>query len=290
MDLVAPQTDLSQWFPTYGFLTSQRILERFNITLSADELVHALKNKDSLYHQLLTVPLKNVLNGIVLQQAQDYQVYAQKLFIDYLLSGEDQKDESSPGANTRQELEAIRQQLIALGETFRTQELSHQSLISKSQLALITVVKSLEDKLRPLEINIGSIVGSNKQDSLKKASRVPFVYSDKQTPDVLGQSSSIWAKIEGILDIKLDEAQRRSIASIFEEMGDPWVHIGAELQEYATESEAISIELRNYRLQFYNLILRTTELIQLLPDYHVDKIKDEENRASLYFDAHIGGD
>lgn len=294
MDEAAPRMDLSQWFPTYGFLTSQRILERLQINLSGDELVSALKNHNSLYYQLLTVPIKNILNGIIFQQAQDYQVYAQKLFIDYLLSGEDQKDENAPGANTRADLETIRLELVSFGESFRAQELVHQTLIAKVQEAQTKVAKSLQTKLELTAKNIAEVFKEEAKiknnEDMQRAIRATFIFYDKLTKDLLGATSDLWLKMEEILTIKISPEQRMIIAGILEQVGDPRDEIRTMLLSYFDETQAVSIELRNFRTQFYNLILRVTELIQLLPDYHVDKIKDEENRSSLYFDAHIGGE
>src|SRR5580704_2455101 len=92
--------ELSQWYSTYGVITAERILSTYQIALSQSDLLVAVKSPFSFYHQLLQVPLKNVLNGIVLQQANDYHVYAQKLFIDYLLSGESGKPPEAQGAQT----------------------------------------------------------------------------------------------------------------------------------------------------------------------------------------------
>ena len=142
------QTDWSSWFSTYGLLTSERILERFNIHVSHDTLINEVKNKNSIYFQLLVVPLKNVFNGIILQQASDYQIYAQKLFVDYLLSGEDAKDKDSPGADTRSLLEEERLTLIATGEEFRIADESHQLLIAKTQTKLVELTKDLSALVR----------------------------------------------------------------------------------------------------------------------------------------------
>ena len=120
-------TDLSTWFSTYGLLTSQRILERFNIHLKGDELIAAMKDPGNLNYLWLKVPLKNIFNGIIFQQAHDYQVYAQKLFIDYLLSGDSAKEADSPGANTRESLEEERIKLQEMNEAFAKQELAHQT-------------------------------------------------------------------------------------------------------------------------------------------------------------------
>ena len=72
--------EFSKWFSTYGLITSQRILGHYKIKLTVEELIPAIKTANSFYHILVKIPLKNVLNGIILQQANDYHVYVQKLF------------------------------------------------------------------------------------------------------------------------------------------------------------------------------------------------------------------
>lgn len=212
--------DWSVWFSTYGFLTAQRILERFNVHLAHDELASAIQDPRSVYFQLLRVPLKNVFNGIILQQARDYQIYAQKLFVDYLLSGEEGKEETSPGAMTREDLEVLRKNLIVMETEFREQERMHQILIAESQSFLISVSRDLKQLLKRVEDN-------------------PFA-------------------------------------------------LDADLSIFIERSEMMNINLRNYRSQFYNMILRVTELLTLLPDYKIDEAKVNENRESLQFDALIG--
>lgn len=169
-----------------------------------------------MHFQLLRIPLKNLFNGIILQQAHDYQVYAQKIFIDYLLSGEASKEATSPGANTREDLEQVRLQLITAGENFQQQESANQALIYQSQASLIKLTSTLNTLIDPR------------------------------------------ADIDGILST------------------------------YLGQTEIMEINLRSFRSQFYDIILRATELIKILPEYLIDKEKDEENRSSLYFDAHIG--
>lgn len=138
------QTDWSTWFSTYGLLTAERILERFNIHLPHDELIRAVKDPNGVYFLLLRVPLKNVFNGIILQQAHDYQIYAQKLFVDYLLSGEDIQEPGSMGDETRDDLEQQRMNLIEMGEAFYKQEEAHQVLIAESQASLISLSQNAQ--------------------------------------------------------------------------------------------------------------------------------------------------
>lgn len=159
------ENDLSHWFSTYGVITAERILNRYHINLAQIDLVAAVKSTFSFYHKVLQIPLRNVLNGIVLQQANDYHVYVQKLFIDYLLSGENSKDESSPGASTREALENARQQLLALGEEYHQKEGEHNHLISSSQNFLIKLSAEFN---KALEKSITSITQILKKKVLLK--------------------------------------------------------------------------------------------------------------------------
>ena len=209
------QTDWSAWFSTYGLLTAERILERFNVHLPHDELIKAVKDPLSVYFTLLRVPLKNVFNGIIFQQAHDYQIYAQKLFVDYLLSGEDAKDAESPGGMTRDDLEQQRIKLSDMGEAFRKQEDAHQILIAESQASLIALSQDLN-------------------------------------------SSAVREELE------------------------------ATIIRYLEQAEEVNVNCRNFRSQFYNLILHVTELLGLLSDYRIDDAKVEENLVALEFNALIG--
>ena len=211
------QTDWSTWFSTYGLLTSERILERFNIILPHDELINSVKDPFSIYFQLLRVPLKNVFNGIIYQQAHDYQIYAQKLLVDYLPSGEDAKEKDSPGAATREELDMERIKLIEMGEAFWKLEEAHQLLIAESQARLVDLSQDL-------------------------------------------------------MALSLEPQKIESMA------------------EYIERTEDININMRSYRSQFYNLILRITELLKLMSDYHIDQEKMAANQVALEFDALIGGE
>ncbi len=210
------ELDWSVWFSTYGLLTAGRLLERFNIHLPHDELIRSVKNHQSVCFHLLRVPLKNVFNGIIMQQVHDYQVYVQKLFVDYLLSGEDAKDKSMPGGDTRREVEIQRKQVVDAGEGLREIEYSHYKLITESQAKLVVLSQSAGDSTQSAQ--------------------------------------------------QLEQA----------------------MASFVERAEDINVSFRTYRSQFYNLILRTMELLTLLPDYHIDQEKVAENKAALVFDALLG--
>ena len=216
------EPEYKAWISTYGLLTADRILSRFNIRLSTEELTQALNQKNNPYYILLRVPLKNIFNGIILQQANDYQVYVQKLLIDYRLSNEYSKDPESAGKNIRDDLNTVFDEVSDLIKLLTAQKTKHFRLISESQAWLIDYVK--ESK------------------KLKKGA-------------------------DAILKDPL-----------FTEKYD----------KYSRSTDENSSILRGYRGQFQAFILRTTEMINLLSDYHLDLDQEIENRELLIFDPNIG--
>lgn len=146
MDNALQEQELLDLSSTYSILTADRILARWGLKLTQDELSRVVKNQKSVYFQLLLVPFNNIINGIILQQTYDYQVYAQKLFIDYLVSGSGNDNEEAPGATVRADLEQSRQKLMELSELFEKDILTHKTLIGESQGHLNDMMRSL----RPL--------------------------------------------------------------------------------------------------------------------------------------------
>lgn len=137
-----------EWISTYGILTAERILERFKVKLSRDELVKTLKDPTSRYHHMVSIPLKNILNGILISQVHDYQVYAQKLLIDYKLtqfqpaaSG----DSAQQGTESESSLKMKQEELILLGEHFMSTKSRHRELIAESQAWLIQIAPKQSD-------------------------------------------------------------------------------------------------------------------------------------------------
>ncbi len=133
------------WFSTYAILTAERVLERFRIELSHQELNKILSNPESPYYHLLTVPLKNIFNGILMHQVHDYQVFAQKLLIDYKLGKpeESSDEEEEEGTNAEEELEVKYVELLEYGAELEERKQQHQELIAESQAWLI---KETQDK------------------------------------------------------------------------------------------------------------------------------------------------
>lgn len=139
------------WYSTYGHFTVERLLEYLSIKLSHEETIALLNGQHHMLRRVINIPLFSVFNGIIFQQAYDYQVYAQKLMIDYRLSPEYAKDPEAPGAHIRQVLSDQYDQLLTYVNAFTEHQYQHYQLISESQAYLIERFEHFEDPLKELE-------------------------------------------------------------------------------------------------------------------------------------------
>jgi len=219
----ATEDELSTWLSTYGLVTVERIFSQLGLHLKYEELVHAIHDSTNIYFEVLRVPFKNILNGIILNQAMDYREFAQKLFIDFLLSGSANDSETTPASESeaKEALEAERLHLITLGDEFDLQDFECNKLIAESQKALIAL----------------------SHEKLKKKGEIT-------------------------------EDDRRYLVD----------HIAP----FVERAQALNEILRQYRKQFYELVLRTKQMIETLPNYRPDTSRLAENLSALHFDPKIG--
>lgn len=292
MDKLENNKDLSQWFSTYGLITAERILGRFNVHLTSNELLVALKSPVSFYHRLLQVPLKNVLNGIVLQQANDYHVYAQKLFIDYLLSGESGKDPASQGAYTRESLEDERKDLVTLGDEYNHTKLEHDTLIAESQQVLIKLTKQWNAAQESAMKLIGSALKlagiESKKSTIRQAINHTMIHCDLSNQANAQNKQVIVAKFNEVLKETLTDSLTDKIHAHLQELLTISVEFDDNISVFEGKSKEMSVLVQTYRTRFYETILRVTTLINLLPEYKIDQEKDTVNREMLHFDNSIG--
>ncbi|WP_454783666.1 hypothetical protein [Legionella sp. WA2024007413] len=282
--------ELSHWFSTYGVITAERILGTYKVNLAQSELVEAIKSPYSFYHRLLRVPLKSVLNGIILQQANDYHVYTQKLFIDYLLSGENSKGEEAQGASTREELENERQQLVNLGDEFHNVQGQHDWLIANSQSALIRVTQifntEIEKAIASLRGLLKSMGISEKKSKIRQAINHALIYCN--ILDVQNNQYFFIEKINEVLKTPLTEDLERKMAMILSEVVLIDMDFDEQISDFLAQTEEIGQAANSYRTLFYETILRVIDLMKSLPEYKIDPEQDAINREPLYFDKTIG--
>jgi bacterioferritin (cytochrome b1) len=287
MDAKLIDNEINKWFSTYGVITAERILGKYHIILPSKDLVNALKPPHSFFHRLLKIPLRNVLNGIIFEQANDYHIYAQKLFIDYLLSGETSKGEDAQGAFTRELLEEERKALTNLGEDFNKVQTHHDSIIASCQSNLIKITTewntTLESTLQSLNRTLKRYNSENKKSLIRDAVNHALIHTgEKNDYSLFVDIMNEVLKVNLTKDLKSELTQ--NISPILEVVS----HFDEKTDYLRTQVAETTIEARAYRTQFYETILKVVELIKLLPDYKVNPTQDDINRATLNFDKSIG--
>lgn len=286
------EVDLGGWFPTYGIITAQRILERYKIRLSEEDLLYVAKNTGSFYHRLLQVPLKNVFNGIIMQQALDYQLYAQKLFIDYLLTGEDDKEENTPGQSIREELEEQRKELIKVNEQMEELEREQQKLIAHSQKLLIKSASLWQSKLKELAREIAEKLQKysiyQPESKLLQALVNLLVQYDFKQPEEQAVAQENWALAEKTLSNPLNSEARMYITNKLYSLSAIMLQTQEGTAEFLHKSSQMNDALRAKRNEYRQFIVRTNELLHLLPMPPLDPELVRENRDTLIFDANLG--
>lgn len=291
MDDTQTDNDFESWFSTYGLITAERVLGKYRIKLPQSLLFQGIKNKSSFYHLLLQLPIDNLFTGVILQQANDYQIYVQKIFIDYLLSGESGKDEEAQGASLRAAIEIERQNLVILGEDFNAKELAHYNLISSSQASLIRLIddwnKAFESAIRSTENILKKNSMVVKKSQLRQAITNALIHYDLRDASSETHVGFI-DEMNKITQLTLDDLIKDNLLKKMAELFEVTHSVYRIIDEFTETASQLRIEAISFRTQFYQTILRVTEMIRFLPDYRINSEQDFVNRESLYFDKTIG--
>ncbi|RUR12814.1 hypothetical protein [Legionella sp. km772] len=292
MDEKLTGDEFSKWFSTYGLITSQRILGHYKISIPQKELIPAIKSATSFYHHLVQVPLKNVLNGIVLQQANDYHIYVQKLFIDYLLSGESGKPPEAQGAATRESLENERKALVSLGEQFNQKQLDHEAVIGTSQKILIKLSTDLKESMANSANSLHHLTTRNNSDFTKEQivtilTRTLIEAGIELKSQNIDKNLFIDKAID-LLHLSKTEGMKEKLNELLNEFFNVLSKVNEQISELFNTANSITESARAFRSQFYQAALRVIELMKLLPEYKIDPEQDMINREALHFDKTIG--
>lgn len=287
----ATKKEIAGWCSTYGIVTAQRLLELYKIKLEPEDLIQTLKKADSFYHGLLKIPMRNVFNGIIWQQARDYQIYAQKLFIDYLLSGETNKDEEAPGASLREDLEVQRQELLGLNDNFHALEMDQERLIARCQASLIKDADTWASDIKKISLSLKkklASLGIDKSEALIQRALITVL----TRYDFKGElhDKAAWEKIERILGASLNHDAQQAFMNEIKGLSQIVTNSRQSLEQHNAEVAQMSQMMRNFRSDFYRFIVRSKELLKSLPDYKINDAKDMDHRETLLFDATIGED
>lgn len=288
MDDNRSEDEFNQWFSSYGLITAERILSRFSITLAPKIQLIGLKNPNSFFNRLIQAPLKNVLNGIILQQGHDYHVYTQKLFIDYLLSGESGKSEEEQGGATRESIEKERQNLVNLGELYSKKLIEHEALISLTQSTLIKATKQWSQLLEKSVQQISPFLEGTSKGTIKDSIVHALIHCEKTHYESQTSRIVFVDKLTQNLNLSIADAMKEKVLMQLADLLDNVLSIDTQISGLQIKVNEMRGQARSFRQQFYDTALRVIELINNLPDYKIDPIQDAINRESLYLDNTIG--
>ena len=283
----AEQVELSNWLSTYGLITVQKIVERYGIKIAPDDLIRSLHQHDSLVYRLVQVPLKNVFNGLILQQVKDYEVYAQKLYIDYLLSGQNNKEESLVQAD----LETTRESLVQLGESFQDEEIQHEKLIADCQAVLIQYSQQINQSVLAVAKQIKAAFQAKGLLIQEERVLVQGIYgmlSDLDVNNPLPEQHDAWRRLDQLLGQSFDLSLRPLIRDAVKSLGQMSADTESELSLLTARSKEVELHLKAYRSEFIALIKRVNELLSLVSDYHPDRQQMTKNQEELQFNSHLG--
>lgn len=286
------ESDHSFWLSTYGLITANRILEIYNIRLQQEELYSAVSNPRSFYYRILKVPLKNVFNGIIMEQAKDYQIYAQKMFIDYLMSGESSRPEEAPGGNTREDLEIERKRLVEMAEKFELCETEQVKLIGESQKKIIQKAAEWQKLLVSAGKDIHSVLtnhGIKKSEGLiRKVINILLVLPEFTESGEISLQVESWHRVEKIFEEGIDKNLRQTLIDHINDLREYNNATTDEVNNYFGLVDTMGANIRNWRSSFHDFILRVADLLRLLPEYHSNAAQVLENQEALFFDTQIG--
>lgn len=289
MDAEVKDEELTQWFSTYGLITAERIFSKYQITLPQDMLLAAINKPSGFFHRLIQVPLKNVLNGIILQQAEDYHVYGQKLLIDYLLSASSGAEETSPGGQTRESLEEERHKLMRLGDDFQQTRLAHDALIATSQAQLISLTNAwrtaFEKTIQSVKATCTKNGSDVKPSLIRKAINHALIECClENNGDRIVLIDTMNTVMESVINLEIKEQLANNMSDLISHS----ISIQNFSTQFYSQTQDMNEKAKEYRAKFFNTILKLTELIKNLPEYKLNAERDLANKELLHFDRTIG--
>lgn len=250
----------SFWVSTFAWLTAADILKHYGIILGREALIKTLKTPNSFYNALLQIPRELVANGLILQKVQRYQGQLQQMFVDYLVSGEGEKDETFPGQGLREDIERSRLGLVHLNEEVDTLQDTYLQLIKEAQRvrqpSVLQWKKRIEKAIASfihVDPEKGKIFWHERMEHF--LSRYDFLQDPNaaiaELADLVGGAQAAELLISHLRDLQ---------------------HYKKDLEQdftarMANEIEANQKGLSDLQTQLYDLLIESKHKITLLPPY-----------------------
>ena len=266
---------------TYQWMTVAQLLERLGLPLTPEDVKVILRQKTSLYYQALLLPMMNILNGIVLDQAKEYRLFLQKLLVDFLMSGEADKTSKDPGAATCEAIEKERIHTLQVSAALDKLQKKGYDIIVKVQHDLKAFVSEWKQYLHTAYAAMSAAVVD--MPFPEASLHALFLDAHQLTPREEG-----WARLEATLKSPPSEALKSALRA-------PWKDISIYENKFNTISSTLlpliqeqRAQLNQSRQNFHDDIIRVQDLLYTLSTFHPDKHKDAENRERLNFDHTVG--
>lgn len=277
--------DLGQVLSTYQWVTACRILETYGLLLPGPYVIELIKTKSSFFYQLLKIPGINILNGIILEQVITYQIFIQKLFVEYLVSGSADVEESM-GAETRKQLETAREDMLQLSSLVEAQELEREKFIVESQRKILTWVKEFNAVVKKIRQDL--------QDEIKAISHEEVIISVNSLYhlfiDADGFCIQNSARVRFWQEIKVNvTSDLENVLSLnTDKIKETESSLTSILDVYYNRAIEARDKLTDLRKNFYLAIATVQNLLNQLPGFQINEEEDAKNRSQLIFDANIG--
>src|SRR3990167_2244197 len=276
---------VEQVLSTYQWVTVGQLLETYGIKLPEAYVIELLNKKTSFFYLMLKVPAINVLCGIIVDQVKTYKIFIQKLFVEYLVSGADDVEESM-GSETRNQIEAARKGMLILGGAFEELELDRETLILDSQRKLQAWMNNFIGSIKQTRLDLQVKINSVTQEEVKiSLVDLYHLYVDADNFSVVEDAKTrFWKAINVESTSELEQILQTSIYKI----KNTEEALNQILTSYHDKADQLRERLIQMRKKFYTAIEGVQALLNQVPGFKVDEVEDARNRSNLIFDTKLG--
>lgn len=272
---------------TYARMTAERLLDGLGVHLSREGLSSALQNRASFFEKLLTVPYKNILNGIILDQIHEYQVYIQKLFVEYFMSelasanhqGQEGEDTRRQVADCQLHLESLNEQLPRLHE-------SHLKLIAKTQLELMNFVKEINHVALQL---FEELLKDNQMLLDKKNQFTKEIYQSIARLSMSDDNINdhFYQILAQQVNITMTETLRNQLVATFNVEGLINT-LSKQIEENIHSIDKMHSQFCFMRNHLYDAIVTLQGALSMLPGKFLETSEVVADKTTLHFDRFLG--
>ena len=286
---------------SYGLMTAERILERFELSLSPPELQKALA-APSFYRELLELPSRNLYNGILYQQAATRLLYIKKRLMEETLSPEylqlcqsqalDEMEEENSFSQFKEFIDERREALLALNQDFKATKLAHDTSIAQSQallkalaaawkLELYRVTDALRGKLaEKMEVEAADFVVTR--------AKARDLFHALYLEGVDSATDAFWEKAEAGFGYALTLEERQEVLAALAAFRQFLPEEGFELSEYQAKAEETQTLFDSYRATFGQFMLELVEKLSNFSGKATPASEAEEDLSALFSDYELG--